>query len=119
MDNKEFAKQLEDRALKFGVVILKFSAQLPVSLEANVVRNQLSKSGTSVGANYHEANRARSRADFANKVKISESEASETVYWLKVVREMNWISRSELEPILKEGNELLAILSSIGKNLKL
>lgn len=119
MDNKEFAKQLEDRTLKFGVTILKFSAQLPVSLEANTVRNQLSKSGTSVGANYHEANRARSRADFANKVKISESEASETVYWLKVVREMNWINLKKLEPILEEANELLAILTSIGKNLKL
>ena len=119
MENKEFAKKLEDRTLKFGVTILKFSEQLPVGLEANVVRNQLSKSGTSVGANYHEANRARSRVDFANKVKISESEASETVYWLKVVCEMNWISLNKLEPILKEANELLAILTSIGKNLKL
>ena len=118
MENKEFAKELENRTLKFAVSILKFSAKLPKSLEANVVRNQLSKSGTSVGANYHEANRARSKADFANKIKISESESSETVYWLKVVLEMNWSSMEVISPIFKEANELLAIFSSISKGLK-
>jgi len=117
MENKEFAKQLEDRTLKFGVSILKFSATLPNTLEAKVVRNQMSKSGTSVGANYHEANRARSKADFANKVKISESEASETHYWLKVVLAMNWSTVDSMKMLLKEANELLAIFSSIGKNL--
>ncbi|MFA9389901.1 MAG: four helix bundle protein [Prolixibacteraceae bacterium] len=71
MDNKEFAKELETRTLKFAVSILRFSASLPKTEESRVIRNQISKSGTSIGANYYEANRARSKKDFANKIKIS------------------------------------------------
>lgn len=61
MTNKEFAKQLEKRTGKFAVLILEFSACLPKAPEAMVIRNQLSKSGTSIGANYREANRSRSK----------------------------------------------------------
>lgn len=56
------------------------SASLPNSPEGRVIRNQITKSGTSVGANYREANRSRSKADFKNKIKICQSESSETVY---------------------------------------
>ena len=82
MKNKEFSKELEKRTRKFAVQIIKLSASLPNTPEARVVRNQITKSGTSMGANYREANRARSKADFKNKVKICESESSETQYWL-------------------------------------
>jgi hypothetical protein len=71
MDNKEFAKDLENRTKLFAIAILRLSSKLPNSQEARVIRNQISKSGTSVGANYREANRARSKADFANKLKMS------------------------------------------------
>jgi four helix bundle protein len=54
-----------------------------------VIKNQITKSGTSIGANYREANRARSKADFRNKIKICESEASETVYWLELILILN------------------------------
>jgi len=118
MDNKEFAKGLELRTKKFAISILKLSAQIPYSVEAKVIRNQVSKSGTSVGANYREANRSRSKPDFANKVKIAESEASETIYWLEIIQEMEWIAESKLVDIMKEANELLAIFTSISKNLK-
>ena len=80
MDNKEFGKQLEKRTLAFSISILKLSGKLPSSQEARVIKNQISKSGTSVGANYREANRSRSKADFKNKIRISEGEASETIY---------------------------------------
>jgi four helix bundle protein len=85
MDNKEFAKALERRTRKFAVSIMRLSATLPNTSEAKVVRNQLTKCGTSIGANYREANRARSKADFRNKIKICESEASETQYWLELI----------------------------------
>ena len=88
MDNKEFAKDLERRTKTFAVRVLKLSAQLPNTQEAKVIRNQFSKSGTSVGANYREANRNRSKPDFVNKIRISESEASETVYWLEIIQEI-------------------------------
>ncbi len=87
MDNKEFGKELEKRTRKFAVRIIHLSAQLPNTPEARVIRNQVTKSGTSVGANYREANRARSKADFQNKIDICESEASETQYWLEITVE--------------------------------
>ena len=63
MDNKTFAGKLEKRTREFSVRIIRLSATLPNTPESRVVRNQITKSGTSVGANYREANRARSKAD--------------------------------------------------------
>lgn len=118
MDNKEFAQQLEIRTRKFAVQAIKFSGTLPNHQEAWVIRNQLTKSASSVGANYREANRARSRADFANKIRISEGEASETVYWLEILYEIDWIAKEELKIILKEAKELLGIFTSISNKLR-
>ncbi len=119
MDNKEFGKQLEKRTKKFAIEIIKISTLLPQSTEARVIKNQITKSGTSVGANYREANRSRSKADFRNKIKICESEASETLYWLEIIEEMKWHNSENMETIKKESSEILAIFTSIGKNLKL
>ncbi|MCP3931954.1 MAG: four helix bundle protein [Bacteroidetes bacterium] len=96
MENKEFGKQLEIRTKKFAISIIKLSISLPNTREGKVIKNQLTKSGTSVGANYREANRARSKADFRNKIKISESEASETVYWLEIIKELKWIDPEKI-----------------------
>ncbi len=81
MENKKFGKQLEARTKKFAISIIKLSISLPRTTESLVIKNQITKSGTSIGDNYREANRSRSKADFSNKIKICESEASETVYW--------------------------------------
>ena len=115
MDNKEFGKQLESRTRRFANRIIRLSASLPNSPESKVVRNQITKSGTSIGANYREANRARSNADFKNK--ICESEASETVYWLEIIADFDWIAAQQVKEIIKEANELLAIFTSIGVKL--
>jgi four helix bundle protein len=117
VDNKEFAATLEHRTLQFAVRIIRMSAALPNSSESTVIRNQITKSGTSFGANYREANRARSKADFKNKIKIVESEASETSYWLQVIIETGFCPRETVENLLKECDELLAIFTSIGKKL--
>ncbi len=117
MDNKEFAKQLEERTLMFGVRIIQLSVKLPKSDEARVIRTQITKSGTSIGANYREANRSRSKADFKNKIKICESESSETVYWLKIIRFLKWLKDDEIDWEYKESKELLAIFTSISNNL--
>ncbi|MCK5032424.1 MAG: four helix bundle protein, partial [Calditrichia bacterium] len=116
MDNKEFAKKLEKRTRKFAIQIIKLSAKLPNTPEERVIKNQITKAGTSIGANYREANRSRSKADFRSRIKICESEASETQYWLEIIGEINWIKAEELEPDYKECSELLAIFTSIGKN---
>lgn len=117
MDNKEFGKQLEKRTLKFAVRILKLSGNLPHSQEAKVIRNQISKSGTSIGANYREANRSRSKADFKNKVRISEGEASKTSFWIEIIKEMEWVSEESITPLETECNELVAIFTSISQKL--
>jgi len=117
VDNKEFSKELEKRTKKFSVRIIRLSTTLPDTPEGRVVRNQITKAGTSVGANYREANRARSKADFRNKIKICESEASETQYWLEVIVEVNWVSWGKVKADYEECSELLAIFTSIGKGL--
>lgn len=83
MTNKEFAEHLEKRTIKFTIEVINLSSSLPNSTEAFVIRNQLTKSGTSTGANFREANRSRSQNDFKNKIKISLGEASGTDYWLE------------------------------------
>ncbi|NRA10760.1 MAG: four helix bundle protein [Crocinitomicaceae bacterium] len=118
MKNKEFAQQLEHRTKKFAIRIIKLSVSLPNTNEGRVIKNQISRSGTSVGANYREANRSRSKADFKNKIKISESEASETVYWLEIILDMNWIEAVKVESIMKEAREVLAIFTTISIKLK-
>lgn len=116
MKLKDFGKQLEKRTLQFAVRIIHLSSMLPKTAEANVVRTQMTKSGTSIGANYREANRARSKSDFQNKISICEAEASETQFWLEVIRETLWLPWERLKPDYEECSELLAIFTSIGKS---
>jgi four helix bundle protein len=113
-DVKKFAKELEERTRRFAIRIIRLSATLPNTPEGRAIRTQMTKAGTSVGANYREANRARSKADFRNKIAICESEASETQYWLEVIVGMGWKSWNEIQPDYDECSELLAIFTSIG-----
>ena len=112
MDNKEFAKKLEKRTREFAVRIIRLSRTLPNTPEARVVRAQITKSGTSIGANYREANRARSRADFKNKIRICEGEASETQYWLEIIVKVKWLSWAKVKLEYEECGELLGIFTS-------
>ena len=116
MERKQFAKDLEKHTRKFAVQIIRLSITLPNSPEGMVVRNQITKSGTSIGANYREANRSRSKADFKNKIKICESEASETQYWLEIIIETGWLTWEKIKPEYEECSELLAIFTTIGKS---
>jgi four helix bundle protein len=114
MNNKEFSKQLQERTRKFAIRIVRLSSNLPNTVEGRIVRNQITKAGSSIGANYREANRARSRADFKNKVKICESESDETLYWLEIIRDMGW---TQINEEYKEADEFLSIFASIGHSL--
>ncbi len=113
MNNIEFSKLLESRTKKFAIAIIKLSASLLNTTELKVIKNQITKSGTSIGANYREANRSRSKADFLNKIKICESEASETVYWLEILIELNSVENKNIQLILAEAKEILAIFTSV------
>lgn len=118
MTNKEFGEKTEIRTKKFSIEVIKLSSSLGNTQEARVIRNQITKSATSVGANYREANRSRSNNDFKHKIKICESKANETVYWLEIIQELNWVEGETLVPLLKEASELLAIFTSISSKMK-
>lgn len=117
MENIEFGKQLEERTKKFAIIIIRFSASLPQTKEFIVIKNQLTKSGTSIGANYREANLSRSKPDFRNKIKICESEASETLYWLEIIGELKVPDPVIFKKVLGEVKEILALFTKIGKSL--
>ena len=79
MNNKEFAIQLEKRTRKFAISVIKLLTSLPNTEEGEVIKNQITKSGTSIGANYREANRARSKADFKTKLKSAKVKPAKQV----------------------------------------
>ena len=111
-------KELENRTKKFALEIIKFVANLPKSKITDVLGYQLLKAGTSIGANYREANRGQSRQDFIHKIAIVEKEASETQYWLELFDASNIGDPTSLSWLLSESGELLAIFTSIGKTSK-
>jgi four helix bundle protein len=110
-------KDLEQRTKRFGLAVIRFCSSLPRTREADVLGKQLLRSATSIGANYREANRGVSRADFANKIGTVQKEASETQYWLELLIESE-IAKERAVMLHKEATELLAIFTSIGKKLK-
>ncbi len=85
---------------------------------SKIITRQLLRSGTSVGANYRAACRAKSKADFINKLKIVEEEADETLYWLEILEEAELVESSRIEDLKKEGSEILAMVVSSIISLK-
>src|SRR3954470_903653 len=102
-------KDLERRTKGFSLAIIKFTWGLPRTREADVLSRQLLRSATSIGANYREANRGVSRADFANKIGIVQKEAAETEYWIELLIESAIRDNDEARVLLRESSELLAI----------
>ena len=110
--------ELERRTKKFAVNIIRFVEDLPKNKTSEVLGYQLLKSGTSVGANYREANRAQSRADFIHKIGIVEKEIAETQYWLELFEEVDHGDSVTQNALLQESGELLAIFIAIGKSTR-
>src|SRR6266446_9836490 len=110
--------ELEKRTKQFALRIIAVAATLQVGRIGDVIRYQLVKAGTSVGANYREANRAESRADFIHKIGIVEKECSESGFWLEICDEANLGNIEQREWLLRESRELLAIFTSIGRSTK-
>ncbi len=111
-------KDLEERTKRFSLEVIGFCHGLPPSRVADVLVRQLLRSSTSIGANYREANRAVSRADFVNKIGTVQKEAAETQYWLELIIESGLSKSAAGQPLHAEASELLAIFTSIGKKLK-
>src|SRR5207245_5756121 len=111
-------KDLEQRTKRFALAVLEFASSLPRNRAADVLVKQLLRSATSMGANYREANRGVSRADFTNKIGTVQKEAAETQYWIELLMETGNSKTESVADLHKESTELLAIFVSIGKRLK-
>ena len=85
-------RDLLERTFNFARDILQTCSQLPVGAEVGTIKRQLLRSGTSVGANYRAARRAKSRRDFVAKLSIVEEEADECIYWLKLLQTTNLVT---------------------------
>ena len=110
--------ELERRTKAFAVRVIRFVGNVPINKVTDALGYQLLKSGTAIGANYREANRAESHKDFIHKIGIVEKEASETQYWLELLDESDFGSPIDRQWLLRESSELLAIFTTIGKTAK-
>jgi four helix bundle protein len=104
------ADELKQRTKTFGNRTVKVVEKLPPKRSAATIGQQLLRCGTSVGANYRAACRARSDAEFRAKLGICEEEADEAIYWLEIIIELGYIQARQLEDLLREANALLAII---------
>ena len=112
MTNAEFKQVLEKRTVAFSVQVLKMLRRLPVGIESRNIKDQVARSATAVGANYREANRAESKGDFIHKISVVAKEASESEYWLLLLREL-YPEVVEIEPARAEAGELVRIFDKI------
>lgn len=101
---------LEKRTKKIGIEIIKMVENLPNKQSAWTIGRQLIRSAVSIGANYRASKRAKSDADFINKLKIVEEETDETLYWLEILEESQIIDESLSKNIKVELNEILSII---------
>ena len=111
-------KDLKIRTKEYALDIIKLIKSIPSNKVADVLTRQLLRSGTSVGANYRAACRARSHAEFISKIGIVEEEADESTFWLELIRESNTYDSDFLQALLKESQELTAIFTSSSKTAK-
>ena len=110
--------ELKDRFKQFALRVIRLCQSLPKDKVSNVIGNQLLRSGTSTGANYRAACRAKSTADFIHKLQIVEEELDESLYWMELLIEAKIISESLLQELMSEGDELLSIVVSSIKTSK-
>ena len=103
-------KELKERTKAYALRIIRLVDALPASRSADVLGKQLLRAGTSVGANYRAACRARSHADFISKLGIVEEECDESLYWMEILVGAKKVAASRVADLMDEGNELLSIV---------
>ena len=110
--------ELKQRTKAFALRIIRLVEALPNTSTARVIGNQLLRAGTSVGANYRAACRARSQAEFISKIGVVEEEADESAYWLELLIEATVLPPAKVQDLLDEANELTAIFVASGRTAK-
>jgi len=104
---------LEDRTLEFGKRIIHLSKALPKNSVNYTLISQITRSGTSLGANYREANETETKKDFLFRMRICRKEGKETIYWLNLIIEANPEFSERIKPLLQETTELVKIFAAI------
>jgi four helix bundle protein len=107
---------LKKRTKQFALRILKLVAALPKTVAGRTIAGQLVRSGTSVAANYRAACRARSKAEFISRLGVVEEEADESALWLELIMEGELMKRDLVQPLWKEADEIVAIMTSSRKS---
>jgi four helix bundle protein len=116
VQRREF--DLGARTRAFALRVVRLFAALPKSTEAQVLGKQLLRAGTSAGAHYKEASRARSNAEFVSKLNAGLGELDEAVYWLDLLAESGIVPATRLNDLRAEADELIAILVTCTKNAR-
>ncbi|MFA4975058.1 MAG: four helix bundle protein [Candidatus Paceibacterota bacterium] len=121
MTNDQFSNKynLEERTAIFGEKIIKLCRTIKSDKLSDPILNQLIRSGTSIGANYMEANGASSKKDFKNKIFICKKEAQETKHWLRMLKSFSLEQLEIIEKLWKEAQELTLIFQKITSSLKI
>lgn len=116
MKNEELRMRKIDileRTVDYSLRIVKLYRELEKDSVGRVLRKQVLRSGTAIGANVHEAQGGQSKADFIAKMSIAHKEARESAYWLRLIQETDLLSGSRISDLLEETDQLIKILSSI------
>lgn len=115
---EESKNDLRERTTEFALRIIRMYSSLPKSQAAQTLGKQVLRSGTSVGAQFRESQRAKSDADFINKLESVLQEADETAYWLELLVKANIVPAAKLESLRKEIDEIIAIIVTIVTKVK-
>lgn len=110
---------IQDKSFAFGVKIVNTYKTMTLERKEYVLSKQLLRSGTSIGANVSEAIHGQSTKDFIHKLSIARKEANETLYWLNILNETEYLTVSQSKPLLTDCEELMRILTSIIKTTQL
>ena len=111
-------EEMKQRTKAYANRIVKLCSALPGNWVAQTLGKQLLRSGTSVGANYRAVCRAKSSADFINKLRIVEEECDESLFWMEMLVENNFVKVSLLRDLMKEADEILAIVVASAKTAR-
>ena len=109
---------VEEKSFRFAVRIVRLYKHITESKKEYVLSKQLLRAGTSIGANVAEAQQAQSRPDFISKLSIALKETSETKYWLRLLRECEYLSKMEFNSVFRDCVEIEKLLVSIVKTSK-
>ncbi len=118
MSNPETSRQLEHRTFKFGEDTVRLCRKVKTDNISSPIINQLVRSGTSIGANYMEANNASSRKDFTNKIFICKKESEETKYWLKMLLSCYPVEKELINDLYNECHQLTMIFQKIVSTIR-